>query len=58
MATSIITVPFSIFDMSSFLITTGGFLPGIKTAPITKSADLIAFVDSFVSPFNVFIESP
>ncbi len=39
-------------------MTIGGLFPGIRTAPTTKSADLIASVDSGVSPFIVFIESP
>jgi hypothetical protein len=37
--------------MSALEITTGGFLPGIKTAPITKSADLTASTASLDSLF-------
>ena len=44
--------------MSSSVITTGGFLPGSKTAPIIKSADLIAFTASSVPLIIVEIFSP
>ena len=52
------TVPFSIALMSSSVMTTGGFLPGSKTAPIIKSADLIAFTASSVPLIIVEIFSP
>ena len=58
MATSITTLPFSIAEISSFEITIGGFLPGISTAPTTKSADLIAEVASSVWVLQTSINSP
>ena len=44
--------------MSSSVITIGGFLPGNKTAPTTKSADLIAFVADSLPLTKVVIFSP
>ena len=52
------TLPFSILFISSSDITIGGFLPGNKTAPITKSANLTAFAASSVPLTNVEMFSP
>ncbi len=52
------TEPFSIEFISSSVITIGGFLPGNKTAPTTKSADLIAFVADSLPLTKVVMFSP